>query len=104
MESKTMSCFCQHCHEIFIIPSRRGRPPTLCQKCVDGAKKVEHLVTIPKPSVPIDDDNDQEIRTRLQDRRLEDIHRSESHARVDRLEMMLRSRGTHIQQQKGWKN
>lgn len=69
-----MNCLCQKCNEIFAIPARRGRPPLFCQQCLNS----DHV-----PSY--------EDRNR-------DIILQAANARVDNLEMLLRSRGTHIGQ------
>lgn len=71
-----MSCFCQSCNEVFSIPSRRGRPPKYCTRCIKGGETQTH---------------DEAYRDALQER---------ANERVDNLEMLLRSRGTHIKQQK----
>lgn len=73
-EAKMMACFCFNCNEIFSIPSRRGRPPKFCDKCTQAG----------------------EIPNYEEERREND--KNEAEARIDRLEMMLRSRGTHIKQ------
>lgn len=79
---KMMACFCVGCHEIFHIPSRRGRPPNVCEKCIQ-AKKAESP----------------EIAKQI----VQEAVKAEERAltvseRIDRLDMMLRSRGSHIQQ------
>lgn len=78
-EVKMMALFCQGCHEIFSIPSRRGRPPRFCGKCGSDPDTV-HAVESAKEE-------------EIADKRL-----AMAKARVDNLEMMLRSRGTHLQQ------
>lgn len=79
-EAKMMPCFCHKCEEIFSIPSRRGRPPKFCDNCIKSGE------------VPVYEE----------EKRESDIDAAK--ARVDRLEMMLRSRGTHIKQnQQNWR-
>jgi hypothetical protein len=73
---KLMSLFCNACNEIFMIPSRRGRPPKYCTKCITGGDAMEY----------------EDVR---RDREWE-----QAQIRVDNLEMMLKSRGTHISQNK----
>jgi hypothetical protein len=75
---KMMNLFCHACNEVFAIPARRGRPPKYCTNCINGGDAKTH----------------EEVRN---DRIWEEAQR-----RVDNLEMMLRSRGTHISQQAGW--
>lgn len=72
--NKMMNLFCHACQEIFAIPSRRGRPPKYCTTCINGGQAMTH----------------EEVRN---DRLYEEAQR-----RCDNLEMMLRSRGTHIKQ------
>lgn len=78
-EVKMMMLFCKGCSDIFAIPSRRGRPPEFCKNC---AKKDE-LGELPITETEIEKKADL---------------RAAAEARVDRLEMMLRSTGNHISQ------
>jgi hypothetical protein len=75
-EVKMMSFFCESCQEVKAIPARSGRPPTLCTSCKENGES--HNAT-----------NVNKLRALAE-------------ARCDRLEFMLRSRNTHIKQQKGW--
>lgn len=77
-EEKMMMLFCESCQEVKAIPSRRGRPPKYCTQCTDNG--------------------DTESNSEVQRNRLQVI----ADARCDRLEMMLRSRNTHIKQQQSW--
>jgi len=77
--NKMKNLFCQGCNEVFAIPSGRGRPPRFCSAC-GGDPDVVHKV-------------DQEKRVD----QVEEL-RSKAKARIDNLEMMLLSRGTHLKQ------
>lgn len=78
-EEKMSFFFCKHCQEMKAIPSRRGHLPETCASCAnDGSAKVAE---------------DAENRSKLQ---------IAAELRCDRLELMLRSRNTHIKQQKDW--
>jgi uncharacterized Zn finger protein len=59
---------CKVCSEIFVVKTRRGRPPTRCGDCEGKA--------LPVAEVKLIDANE----------------------RMDRLEIMLKSRGNHISQ------
>lgn len=124
--TKMMACFCVNCSEIFMIPSRRGRPPQFCDNCItdkaiplvarDAAKatKVEvqtpQVVDSPKPATSVanilpvvpSEEAYQDARDVLAKEKETERSRIAALAKVDRLEMMLRSRGTHISQQKDW--
>ena len=73
---KMMNLFCGQCENVFAIPARRGRPPKFCQKCTSGGAYESS-------------DGEAELREKK---------RIEAEARVDRLEMLLKSRGSHISQ------
>jgi hypothetical protein len=78
-QAKLMSLLCRGCNEIFMIPSRRGRPPAFCSRCggnQDTVDKVEMAAKV------------EEAKTT----------RQLAEERVDRLELMLRANGTHIKQ------
>lgn len=79
---KLMACFCIGCNEIFHIPSRRGRPPNVCAKCIQG-KKAE---------------SEDEAKHKVQNTVKAEERALTVSERIDRLDMMLRSRGSHIQQ------
>lgn len=71
---KMMTIFCESCRELKSIPARRGRPPKFCAPCLESG----------------DAETSDEARiTRA---------RALAEARCDRLEILLRSRGTHIKQ------
>lgn len=79
-DGRMMTIQCRHCAEIFVIPARRGRPPHYCNLCIDGGDAVS---------------SDEVTRQRLI---------AAANARVDNLEMLLRSRGLHIKQnQEPWR-
>jgi hypothetical protein len=64
---------CRDCSEIFYRKSQRGRPPVRCGACEEKA-------------LPLDD-----------------VKLANAKARVDRLEMLLKSRNNHISQnRKDW--
>lgn len=71
---KMMACLCEQCHDVFAIPSRRGRPPKYCNRCLRGG----------------------DLPTQDESQRAADRYRAK--LRVDNLEMLLKSRGTHISQ------
>lgn len=73
---KMMNLFCGQCENVFAIPARRGRPPKFCKNCTDGGAYESS-------------DSDAEMREKK---------RIAAEARVDNLEMMLKSRGSHISQ------
>jgi len=76
-----MMLFCNACQEVYAIPARRGRPPGFCNTCGNDPVIVEKFRTAQ--------------RLTKQQERLD-----KAKARVDRLEMLLRSRGEHPSQQK----
>jgi hypothetical protein len=78
-EPKMMALFCKGCNDVFMMPSRRGRPPQFCSKCGGDPDTVYKVET--------------EVKLNAAQERL--ISAKE---RVDRLEMMLRSTGNHISQ------
>lgn len=84
---KMMSAFCQKCQEIFTLPSRRGRPPRFCDKCL-GLAKSEAKAS-------------EELQLRIA-ANAEEIRREKAKAdsieRVDRLEAQLKMFGRHISQ------
>lgn len=59
---------CENCHEIFTIEARKGRPPLFCKECEDKKESPDEL------------------------------KRKLAKERIDRLEMLLRSTGSHISQ------
>lgn len=63
-----MYVLCKKCGDVFARPTQRGRPPSFCKKC------------------------DEEKLPETEQRQIT------AKERVDRLEMMLRSRNTHIGQ------
>lgn len=70
-----MMFFCESCQEVKALPARRGRPPKFCTACTEGGDIVDSdAVRLSKA-------------------------RALGEKRCDLLEMMLRSRGTHIKQQ-----
>lgn len=73
---KMMSHFCLACKEVFAIPARRGRPPNYCSECISSGRAQSY-----------------------EEQRMESLT-EKARVRVDNLEMMLKSRGTHIRQQK----
>jgi hypothetical protein len=78
-EPNLMALFCVGCNEVFMMPARRGRPPSFCSKCggdPDVVYKVENEAFL----------------TKKEERLIS------AKERVDRLEMMLRSTGSHISQ------
>lgn len=78
-EQNLMALFCVGCNEVYMMPSRRGRPPQFCSKCSadpDTVYKVENEAFL----------------TKKEERAIS------AKERVDRLEMMLKSRGHHISQ------
>lgn len=78
-EVKMMAFFCKACQEVKMMPSRRGRPPESCQECQGNGLVDDYEAT-----------------------RLE-RERAAANARCDRLDMMLKSRGTHISQNRNGK-
>jgi len=76
-----MMLFCNACQEVYAIPARRGRPPGFCGKCGSDPVIVEKFKTAQRLTKEAE---------RL----------AVAKARVDRLELMLRSRGEHPSQQK----
>lgn len=78
-EIKMMMLFCASCKEVKAIPSRRGRPPKYCNECTNNG-----------------DVQDYEVDRLARERAI-------ANERCDRLEMMLRSRGTHIKQNRNGK-
>ena len=80
-QQRMMHILCAHCNEVKVIPSRRGRPPKYCPACTKTDDKVDILVT------------QEAVMAR-------DAAMERANERINNLEMMLRSRGTHLSQQK----
>lgn len=76
---KQMNLFCHACNEVFTFPARRGRPPKYCTNCIGSGKAETH----------------EEARLKSD--------KEKARLRCDNLEMLLKSRGTHISQQKNWR-
>lgn len=71
---KMMNLFCHACNEVFAFPARRGRPPKYCSNCIEsGAAETSE---------------EQRQKTAI----------IKANLRCDNLEMLLKSRGTHIRQ------
>lgn len=73
-DGKMMTIQCRHCTEIFAIPARRGRPQYYCDQCISSG-------LAPTSDVATRDRKEQLAKER-----------------IDRLEIMLRSRGLHLKQ------
>lgn len=71
---RMMSHFCYACNEVFAIQARRGRPPKYCKKCIENGDATTH--------------EEQRVESNI----------AKANARIDNLEMLLKSRGTHISQ------
>ncbi len=83
-QQRMMAILCAHCNEVKMIPPRRGRPPKYCPACTKTPERVSILVV-----------EEAEIQR--------DVQAQRANERIDNLEMMLRSRGTHLsQQQERW--
>lgn len=74
---KMMSFFCAKCEQVKMIPARRGRPPQYCASCTETGDAEKHH-------------NEVEQTERKQT----------AIERIDNLELMLKSRGLHLSQQK----
>lgn len=79
---KMMYFFCIGCNDAKSIPSRRGRPPQYCNACITG--------THTDPNI--------EVNVMTTEEKSLERRRQEAEERVNHLEMMLKSRGTHISQ------
>lgn len=85
-DMRMMSLLCAACNEIFAIPARRGRPPKFCSKCGGDPDTVDRV-------------------TSSQDAEEKAERLISANERIDRLEMLLKSRGTHISQnQQSWRD
>ncbi len=78
-EPRLMALFCVGCNEVFMMPARRGRPPSFCSKC-SGDPNTVHKVEA------------EAALTKKQERLIS------AKERIDRLEIMLKSIGSHISQ------
>lgn len=89
---------CQYCRQPFSYPVKPGRPPKACQTCRElrqegGVQAVrEHVATLPPPTP-------EELAELLAGQEnSEATKRERANQRIDNLELMLRSTGSHIQQ------
>jgi len=73
-DNKMMSLFCHACNEVFAFPARRGRPPKYCSNCIASGAATSY--------------EEQKLMSLI----------AKAKTRVDNLELMLRSRGNHISQ------
>lgn len=71
---KMSMLYCHACKEVFGVPARAGKPSEYCSSCIDSGRA--QLMKEQKVSADVE----------------------KARKRVDNLEMLLRSRGTHISQ------
>lgn len=75
MALEYMHLLCAACKEVKTMRARRGRPPKFCKECIENGNTFSYEQT----------------------RR--ELAKARAEARVDRLEMMLKSIGSHPSQQ-----